>query len=174
MNKIKINGEEYVIKYTIRALFMWEQITGKPFKINTLLDNYIFFYCMLLANNKDKVLEWDSYLDALDNDTTLFSQMTEIVNKAEEEKKISLRVMLRKKKNPPCRQPQGRERQTGSATGYYPTKGSRQAALRLSIFLKSGLPFENIPSLPPCNKQGLSTRIFSYNTPPLLGLLFCK
>ena len=43
MNTIKINGEEYVIKYTIRALFMWEQITGKPFKINTLLDNYIFF-----------------------------------------------------------------------------------------------------------------------------------
>lgn len=90
--------------------------------------------------------------------------------KAEEEKKISLRVMLRKKKNPPCRQPQEREWQTGSATGYYPMKGSRQAALRLSIFLKSGLPFENIPSLPPCNKQGLSTRIFSYNTPPLLGL----
>lgn len=53
MNTIKINGEEYVIKYTIRALFMMEQITGKPFKINTLLDNYIFFYCMLLANNKD-------------------------------------------------------------------------------------------------------------------------
>ena len=88
MNTIKINGEEYVIKYTIRALFMWEQITGKPFKINTLLDNYIFFYCMLLANNKDKVLSWNSYLDALDSDTTLFSQMTEIVNKAEEEKKV--------------------------------------------------------------------------------------
>lgn len=88
MNTIKINGEEYVIKYTIRALFMWEQITGKPFKISTLLDNYIFFYCMLLANNKDKVLGWDTYLDALDNDTTLFAQMTEIVNKAEEEKKV--------------------------------------------------------------------------------------
>ena len=88
MNTIKINGEEYVIKYTIRALFMWEQITGKPFKINTLLDNYIFFYCMLLANNNDKVLDWDSYLDALDNDTKLFSKMTEIVNKAEEEKKV--------------------------------------------------------------------------------------
>lgn len=88
MNTIKINGEEYVIKYTIRALFMFENITNKPFKISTLLDNYIFFYCMLLANNKDKVLDWDSYLDALDNDTTLFSQMTEIVNKTEEEKKV--------------------------------------------------------------------------------------
>lgn len=88
MNKIKINGEEYAIKYTIRALFMWEQITGKSFKISTLLDNYIFFYCMILASNKDKTLDWDTYLDALDNDRTLFSQMNEIVNKAEEEKKI--------------------------------------------------------------------------------------
>lgn len=88
MNTIKINGEDYAIKYTIRALFMWEQITGKPFKITTLLDNYIFFYCMILASNKDKVLEWEDYLDALDNDRTLFQQMTEIVNKAEEGKKI--------------------------------------------------------------------------------------
>lgn len=88
MNTIKINGEDYAIKYTIRALFMWEQITGKPFKITTLLDNYIFFYCMILASNKGKVLEWDDYLDALDNDRTLFAQMTEIVNKVEEEKKI--------------------------------------------------------------------------------------
>ena len=31
-----------------------EQITGKPFEIKTLLDNYLFFYCMILANNKDK------------------------------------------------------------------------------------------------------------------------
>lgn len=43
---------------------------------------------MILASNKGKVLEWDDYLDALDNDRTLFAQMTEIVNKAEEEKKI--------------------------------------------------------------------------------------
>ena len=78
-----------------------------------------------------------------------------------------------KRKIRQCRQPQGRERQTGSATGYYPMKGSRQAVSRLSIFLKSGLPFENIPSLPPCNKQGLSTRIFLYNAPPLLGLWNC-
>ena len=70
------------------------------------------------------------------------------------------------------RQPQGRERQTESATGYYPMKCSRQAASRLSIFLKSGLPFENISSLPPCNKQGLSTRIFSYNTPPLCSVYY--
>lgn len=87
-NTIKINGEDFKIKYTIRALFMFEQITGKAFEIKTLLDNYIFFYCMILANNKNKVLEWDSFLDALDNDKDLFATMNAIVNEQEKQKKI--------------------------------------------------------------------------------------
>lgn len=87
-NTIKIGGEEYRIKYTIRALFMFEQITGKAFEIKTLLDNYIFFYCIILANNKDKVLEWDDFLDALDNDKELFATMNAIVNEQEKQKKI--------------------------------------------------------------------------------------
>ena len=80
-----------------------------------------------------------------------------------------------KRKIRQCRQPQGRERQTGSATGYYPMKCSRQAASRLSIFLKSGFPFENIPSLPPCNKRELSTRIFHITRLLCLvyGIVFC-
>lgn len=83
MKAIKINGVNYKIKYTIRALFIFEQITGKSFKIETLLDNYIFFYSMILANN-DKVLDWDEYLDAIDKDMSLFQKMSDIV--AEEQK----------------------------------------------------------------------------------------
>ena len=79
MKTIKINDKEYKVKYTIRALFYWEQITGKPFAINTLLDNYLFFYCMILANNPDDVLEWDQFLNAIDNDPTLFSQINSTV-----------------------------------------------------------------------------------------------
>lgn len=83
-NTVIINGKEYAVKYTIRALFIFEQITGKPFKIETLLDNYIFFYSMLLASNRDNVLQWDDFLDALDADRTLFQKLNDIV--AEQEK----------------------------------------------------------------------------------------
>lgn len=79
-NTVTINGVDYKIKYTIRALFIMEQITGKPFQVNTLLDNYIFFYSMILANNKDKILDWNDFIDALDNDPNLFKQLTEIGN----------------------------------------------------------------------------------------------
>ena len=79
-NTVTINGVDYKIKYTIRALFIREQITGKPFQVTTLLDNYIFFYSMILANNPDNILNWNDFIDALDNDPNLFKQLTEIGN----------------------------------------------------------------------------------------------
>ena len=76
---ITIKGKEYKVKYTIRALFIYEQITGKPFNIVTLFDNYLFFYCLILANNPNDVLDFDDYLDALDSDKDLYSQLTKVV-----------------------------------------------------------------------------------------------
>lgn len=33
-----INGKEFKLKYTLRALFVFEQITGKAFKMETITD----------------------------------------------------------------------------------------------------------------------------------------
>lgn len=87
MRIIKINGVDYKIKYTIRALFIFEQITGKPFQLNSLLDNYIFFYSMIRANN-DTDLKWDDFLDAIDNDNSLFLQMSEVIVEENEKNTI--------------------------------------------------------------------------------------
>lgn len=76
MKTITINNKEYKIKYTIRALFIFEQITGKAFNIQTLLDNYVFFYSMILANNPDDVLDWDDFINALDKDPELLQKLT--------------------------------------------------------------------------------------------------
>lgn len=88
MNTIKINGIEYKVKYTIRALFIFEKITGKPFEVKTLLDNYIFFYSMILANNPDNILDWDKFLDALDSDPTIFNQLNDIVNNTQKTQEL--------------------------------------------------------------------------------------
>lgn len=77
--KLTIKGKEYTVKYTIRALFIFEQITNRPFKITTLLDNYLFFYSMILANNAD-TLTWDEFIDALDNDKQLVNDLSKIVS----------------------------------------------------------------------------------------------
>lgn len=90
MNTITINNTEYKVKYTIRALFIFEQITGKAFEIKTLLDNYIFFYSMILANNPDNILDWNVFIDALDSDPSIFQQLTKLVDA--EQKKQQLLV----------------------------------------------------------------------------------
>lgn len=76
---ITINNKDYKVKYTIRALFIFEQITKKPFEIRTTMDNYLFFYCMLLANNPDTPLEWDDFLDAMDSDSSLIMQLNQVI-----------------------------------------------------------------------------------------------
>lgn len=90
MKKVKIKGKNYNIKYTIRSLFIFEQITGKPFKIETLLDNYLFFYSIILANNSDKadILTWDDFLDEMDKNPNLFSSLNDAIEDKQEKDKI--------------------------------------------------------------------------------------
>ena len=78
--KITINNKEYKLKYTIRALFIFEQITGRAFEIKTTMDHYLFFYSMLLANNPDNLLDWDEFIDAMDNDSTLITQLNQVIS----------------------------------------------------------------------------------------------
>ena len=77
--EITINKKQFKVKYTIRALFIYEQITGKPFNLTTLFDNYLFFYCLILANNPENVLDWDEYIEAIDSDKGLYNQLAKVV-----------------------------------------------------------------------------------------------
>lgn len=90
MKKIKIKGKNYNLKYTIRALFIFEQITGKPFKIETLLDNYVFFYSIILANNmeKENIISWDEFIDELDKNPLLFNALNDAIEDKQEKDKI--------------------------------------------------------------------------------------
>ncbi len=72
---IKINNNECKIKQTVRSIFLWEQITGKSFEIQTTLDNYLYFYCILLANNDD-FMSWDDFINVLDDDPTVLMQIS--------------------------------------------------------------------------------------------------
>lgn len=66
-----INNKEYKLKYTLRALFIFEQATGKAFKMETLTDEYLFFYCILAANNPEMDLTFEGLIDTLDEDPTI-------------------------------------------------------------------------------------------------------
>ena len=80
-----IKNKEYKLKYTLRALFIYEQITGKVFNLQTLTDEYLFFYCILIANNPDIKLTFDDLIDAIDEDVNIMIQFQEFM-KSELEK----------------------------------------------------------------------------------------
>ena len=69
--EITIKDKQYKIKYTLRALFIYEQITGKAFNLRTITDEYLFFYCILAANNPDIQLTFDDLIDAIDEDMNI-------------------------------------------------------------------------------------------------------
>lgn len=78
---ITIKDKTYKLKYTLRALFIYEQITGKIFEMKTITDEYLFFYCLLLANNPDTSLSFDELIDSMDEDMNLMLQYREFLNK---------------------------------------------------------------------------------------------
>ena len=63
---IKIKDKEYNLKYTIRALFLFERITKKPFAANNLEDQFIFFFCLILASNPETDLTFEEFIEAVD------------------------------------------------------------------------------------------------------------
>lgn len=88
MKQIKIKGKKYNFKYTIRALFIFETITGKSFEISNLFDNYVFLYSILIANNPDKTMLFDDFINALDDDPKIYIQLNEILNEHNQMQKV--------------------------------------------------------------------------------------
>lgn len=83
-----IKNTEYKLKYTLRALFIYEQITGKAFKLETITDEYIFFYCMLLANNPNIQLTFNELIDAIDEDLEIMKQFQDFLRKELEKQQL--------------------------------------------------------------------------------------
>jgi len=66
--EIKIKGESYTIKYTLRALFIFENITGKSFNVETSMEQFLFYYAILLANNPGTTMSFEEFIDACEPD----------------------------------------------------------------------------------------------------------
>lgn len=86
--EITIKDKQYKIKYTLRALFIYEQITGKAFNLRTITDEYLFFYCILAANNPDIQLTFDDLIDAIDEDMNIMIQFQSFMKSELEKQNI--------------------------------------------------------------------------------------
>lgn len=85
---ITIKGKDYKLKNTIRAIFIFEQISGKAFEITNVTDNTLYFYSLILANNPDTTLEFDELCDALDEDMSIMTQLNTLLAQAQKRNSI--------------------------------------------------------------------------------------
>ena len=70
---ITIQDKEYKLKYTLRALFVYEKIAGKAFKFEGLYSEYLLLYCILIANNENFELSFDEFIDICDENPKVFN-----------------------------------------------------------------------------------------------------
>lgn len=76
---ITIKDKVYKLKYTIRALFIFEQITNRQFAIKNITDTYIFLYSVLLANNPDMELSFEELINYCDDDITIINNFNKFL-----------------------------------------------------------------------------------------------
>jgi len=76
--KITINGKDYAVKQSFRALMLFEEMTGKnPLSMNeNITDVMMLFYCFLRGANKDFMFEFDAFVDVVDSDVGIFESFT--------------------------------------------------------------------------------------------------
>lgn len=78
--EIIINKQKFILKYTLRAFFIFESIAGYPFKFGKMLDEFILFYSFLFANNRDTFhIEFEEFIRLCEEDMTLYKQFKDFL-----------------------------------------------------------------------------------------------
>ena len=75
--KIDYKGKNYELKWSFRALMIYENIVKKSFNPKTISDVIIFFYSVLCASAKGDTIIFDEFMDLIDNNPTCITQFSE-------------------------------------------------------------------------------------------------
>lgn len=74
------NDKEIELKYSIRAMMMYENITDSSFNPKNLTDILTFFYCIVVTSMKDYSYSFDNFLDDIDAEPSKLEELTEWMN----------------------------------------------------------------------------------------------
>lgn len=95
MRTVTINGMEWKLAYNLRSLFIYEETAGHPYTGAKTMDNYILMYAMLQANNEEFSMTADEFIDACDEDMSIFQVFVEVME--DYTKRVSAYVDNKKK-----------------------------------------------------------------------------
>lgn len=96
MKTVEIDGVSYKLRYTLRALFVYEELAGHPYTGEKMLDSYMLLYAMIIACNEEAEINFNQLIDACDKDTSIYRAFSEVLQ--DEIKKNSEKVQPDNKK----------------------------------------------------------------------------
>lgn len=79
--KITIKDKEIELKYTLRSMLMFENIKGETFSPKNLTDIVTYMYCVVVASGKDYDLQFDDFIDYLDEHPEFVTEFTKWLEK---------------------------------------------------------------------------------------------
>ena len=89
---MEILGKNYEFKYSLRSMFVWEEITGKPFEVKTLLDTYILAYACIISNPENPSLEFNDFINYADEHHEVMEEFNKFMSD-----ELHRRELLKKK-----------------------------------------------------------------------------
>lgn len=76
--KVNIKDTEIELKYSFRALMMYENIQNKSFNPKTLSDIIVFFYCITLSSApKSMTVMFDDFMDWIDAEPDVLNEFSQ-------------------------------------------------------------------------------------------------
>lgn len=63
---LKIKDREVKLKYSMRALMLYENIQNKSFAPESTTDVLVYMFCVILSSDKELDLTFDEFLDIVD------------------------------------------------------------------------------------------------------------
>lgn len=78
--EITINEKNITLKNTMRSYIIFESITNKTFSPRTVTDLITYFYSVVLASDTDLQLQYDDFIDWLDNNPAVLNDFSEWIN----------------------------------------------------------------------------------------------
>lgn len=82
--KINIKDKEIELKKTFRSYVIYESITDKVFAPKTMSDVITYFYCVVLASDRNLELTFDEFIDWLDENEDALNDFEQWLTKINE------------------------------------------------------------------------------------------
>ena len=94
---MEILGKNYEFKYSLRSCFIFEEITGKPFEVKTLLDTYILAYACIISNPENPSLEFNDFINYCDEHPEVIEEFNKFMSDEMKKKELKKKKVTKKK-----------------------------------------------------------------------------